>query len=96
MKYEPFDVPYLFTLLGAERSAMLWHQASFATKQMGRYGAPLVWRKILKTQSKRADLNCPPALLTWACGATAPRRPTRLAGEQFRRGQTIHISSKVL
>ena len=40
MKYEPFDALYWFTQLGAERSAMLIHQASFATTQMGQYKAP--------------------------------------------------------
>ena len=96
MKYKPFDVPYRSTRLGAERSAMLVHRASFATTPMGRYGAPWQLWKMLKMCGKRADRNCPPAALNFACGTPATQKPIlraiRLAGEQFRFGQTIHIS----
>jgi hypothetical protein len=40
--------------------------------------------------------NCPPTALNLGFGAMAPLRTIRLAGEQFRIGQTIHISSKAL
>jgi len=96
MKYEPFDALYWSTQLGAKRSAMLSHRASFATTQMGLYGAPILKHKPLISIGGWAVRNCPPASLNSAYGATAPRRTIRLAGEQFRIGQTINISSKML
>jgi hypothetical protein len=96
MKYEPFDAQYWSTQLGAERSSMPSHRASFATTLMGQYRAPDFLFKPLKQFDSWAVRNCPPASLNRAFGALAPRRTIRLASEQFRFGQTIHISSKVL
>ncbi len=100
MEYEPFDAPYRPTRPGAECSAMLVHRASFATNPVGRFGAPYPLWKLLKTCDKRAGRNYPPAALNSASGTPTPQKPvlraTRLACEQFRFGQTIHISSNVL
>ena len=96
MKYEPFDALNWLTQLGAERSAMLIHRASFATTLMGQFRARYLLLKPLKKFDCWAVRNCPPASLNHAYGALAPRRIIRLANEQFRIGQTIHISSKVL
>ncbi len=104
MKYEPFNAPYRSTRPDVERSAMLVHRASFAptpiTTLMGRFAAPCPLWKLLKTCDKWASRNRPTAALNSACGTPAPQKPilreTRLAGEQFRFGQTIHISSNVL
>ena len=96
MKYEPFDALNWLTQLGAERSAMLIHRASFATTQMGQNRAPDFLFMPLKKFDSWAVRNCPPASLNHAYGALAPRRIIRLANEQFRIGQTIHIPSKVL
>ncbi|MCP4183716.1 MAG: hypothetical protein GY761_10420 [Hyphomicrobiales bacterium] len=95
MKYEPFDALYWPTQLDAERRAMLIHRASFATTLMGQYRTPAFLHKLLKQFDSRAVRNCP-ALLNRACGALVAQRTIRLASEQFRIGQTIHISSKVL
>jgi hypothetical protein len=38
MKYESFYALYWFTQLDAERRAMPWHRASFATTLMGLNG----------------------------------------------------------
>ena len=95
MKYEPFDVLYWFTQLGAERSAMPSHRASFATTLMGQYKTPIFLQKSLKQFDSWAVRICPPASLNRAYGALAPQRTIRLASEQFQIGQTIHISSKV-
>jgi hypothetical protein len=100
MKYEPFDAPHWSTQLGAKRSAMPHHigqhRASFATTLMGLYGAPDSPGKSLKKFDNWAVRNCPPTSLNRAYGAMAPLRTIRLAGKQFRIGQTIHISSKAL
>jgi hypothetical protein len=96
MKYEPFDAQYWPTQLDAERSAMPWHRASFATTLKGLYWALDFLHKPLKQFDSWAVRNCPPASLNRAYGALAPQRTIRLASEQFRIDQTIHISSKVL
>ena len=96
MKYEPFDALYWFTQLDAERRAMLIHRASFATTLMGLYWAPAFLHKPLKQFDSWAVRNYPLASLNRTYGALAPRRTIRLTSEQFRIGQTIHISPKVL
>ncbi len=93
MTYEPFDALYWSIQLGAQRSAMPSHRASFATTLMGLYRAPALILNPLKQFDNWAVRNCSPALLN---GTLAPRRTIRLANEQFRIGQTIHMSSKVL
>ena len=96
MKYEPFDALNWFTQLGAERSAMPLHRASFATTLMDQFRAPYLSLKPLKQFDSWAVRICPPASPNHAYGALATQRTTRLASEQFQIGQTIHISSKVL
>ena len=96
MKYEPFDALYWSTQLGAERSAMLKYRARFATTLMGQYRTPEFLVKPSKQIYSWAVRNCPPISLNRAYGAAAPWRTIRLVVEQFRIGQTIHISSKVL
>ena len=83
MKYEPFDALYWFTQLGAERSAMLIHRASFATMQMGQNRAPDLLFKLLKQFDSWAVQNCPPVSLNHAYGAMAPKHTIRLTCEQF-------------
>jgi hypothetical protein len=96
MKYEPFDALYGCTQLDAERGSMPSHRANFAMTLMGLYRAPDFLLKPLKQFDSWAVRNCPPASLNRAYGALAPLRTIRLTCEQFRIGQTIHISSKVL
>ncbi len=67
------------------------HRASFAPTPMGiatgRQGAANPPSKLMYTRNKRADRNCPPVALNFACGIPAPQktmlRETRFAGEQF-------------
>ncbi len=96
MKYEPFDAPYWSTQLDAEGSALPTRRASFATTLMGLDRAPRPLDRPFKSFDSWAGRNCPPTSLNCAYGAMAPRRTIRLAGEQFRIGQTIYISPKVL
>ncbi len=96
MKYEPLDALHWSTQPGAERSAMLIHRASFATTLMDQYRAPEFLLQPLKLFDIWAVGICPPASLNHAYGALAPQRIIRLASEQFRIGQTIHISPKAL
>ena len=94
MKYEPFDALNWFTQLGAQRSAMPSHRASFATTLMGLYRAAYFVIKPLKKFDSWAVRNCPPASPNRAYGALAPRRTIRLAREQFRIGQTFIFHRK--
>ena len=96
MNYEPFDALYWFTQLDAERGAMPSHRASFATMLMGLYRVPNFKYRPLFSFNTKTIRNCPQSLLNRAYGAMAPQCTIRLASEQFRIGQTIHISSKVL
>ena len=96
MTYEPFDALYRSTQLDAQRTAMPSFRASFATPLMDQYRAPVLTPVPLKSLDSRAVRNCLPASLNRVCGAGAPRSTIRLAGKQFRVGQTIHMSSKAL
>jgi len=71
-------------------------RTSFAMTLMGQYRAPDFLIKPLKQFDRLADRNCSHASLNRAYGALAPLRTIRLASEQFRTGQALHISLKVL